>query len=947
MGLGAARAFGKLKAHRSAHFERRSGERAMAEAKTKKTSKSKAEPAPAKAYPDTAADRLFREDPFSRLLLLAHWEKKSAAHRGEWGSPRIPMMASAEQARRIKTLRSALEALRVEGVRSGGSGGLEGLGEKEKEELLVALSRDYPGLEGLSFDAMKLKTREYERMSWSERQKHEPAHSAEGKALIQALALELRKSSAPAIADEDLPEALEAGRLELSERCGFDLDLFDALKTDPELSLALCRLAFAGPTELSMVNPKSEGQEGYEGFVKSMSTRHGLDLGLDQLPAEHPLSGVAFPDTSAARPFAELAAAAAAMRAEGEWGERARASLKRLTDTREGSSWDALPPGGDVAYYNPQKQKPAQARRVAGVAARGETARLALAQLAQIASWRTPMSAVEWNPKPGLAYAKVLAKEAAAHQAKAPEALARALEELAARPGLRLEICSAFAARVATGYSALPEDANNDDFFPELADHRESADAKAGPSFNAGEAFAADPMGAVAVATAKALGFTSDTPQALVGEAKRALADSAGLSSAAWKGMSSSPELAKAFEKMLAAVKKPAPARSGALKAAVDIMEAAEANGSAFSAALGACSLKEAKLTAPEAAGRALSAAAMGGVPTEAQTRLLHFLAQNETARLIAAGRLPRMPQGWNGRERYHYQEPGAALGGFEREADKARSLQMDIEALCERGPAMIRGMSERLERARGKAIKAGADEAQASQMAHEQVGALLSDIVDCAAGQPAGFWAGLDKKDPLASGARQHEAWAAHQRELQAQANPSLRKTWRVEAGEMRHGRVEAKELSVGMALFEEGQAMSHCVGSYAERCFSGQSRIFSVRIAGLRQSTLELAPCSKAGGGADIGSFDAEDPAARAKVKGWRVQQNRGKHNATNLSAEIKEACDEFARQYARAFEANTALIIARLKEEREAAATQGSEKPGANMTLKAKAKIRGAVV
>ncbi|WP_293368134.1 PcfJ domain-containing protein [Nevskia sp.] len=50
--------------------------------------------------------------------------------------------------------------------------------------------------------------------------------------------------------------------------------------------------------------------------------------------------------------------------------------------------------------------------------------------------------------------------------------------------------------------------------------------------------------------------------------------------------------------------------------------------------------------------------------------------------------------------------------------------------------------------------------------------------------------------------------------------------------------------ELLSGVALFDDGQAMRHCVGGYGPRCQSGASAIVSIRRDGERCLTVELAP-------------------------------------------------------------------------------------------------------
>jgi hypothetical protein len=50
--------------------------------------------------------------------------------------------------------------------------------------------------------------------------------------------------------------------------------------------------------------------------------------------------------------------------------------------------------------------------------------------------------------------------------------------------------------------------------------------------------------------------------------------------------------------------------------------------------------------------------------------------------------------------------------------------------------------------------------------------------------------------------------------------------------------------ELTSGGELFAEGEALHHCVASYAGRCAAGHSAIMSVRCNGLRRVTLEINP-------------------------------------------------------------------------------------------------------
>jgi PcfJ-like protein len=53
--------------------------------------------------------------------------------------------------------------------------------------------------------------------------------------------------------------------------------------------------------------------------------------------------------------------------------------------------------------------------------------------------------------------------------------------------------------------------------------------------------------------------------------------------------------------------------------------------------------------------------------------------------------------------------------------------------------------------------------------------------------------------------------------------------------------------ELTSGEALFREGQALRHCVASYAARCVADDSAIVSVRFKETRRITVEIAPAAR----------------------------------------------------------------------------------------------------
>ncbi|MGD1894957.1 MAG: PcfJ domain-containing protein [Cyclobacteriaceae bacterium] len=53
--------------------------------------------------------------------------------------------------------------------------------------------------------------------------------------------------------------------------------------------------------------------------------------------------------------------------------------------------------------------------------------------------------------------------------------------------------------------------------------------------------------------------------------------------------------------------------------------------------------------------------------------------------------------------------------------------------------------------------------------------------------------------------------------------------------------------ELTTGEQLYREGQAMSHCVNTYAQNCISGRSAIVSLLFEVERRITIEIHPPTK----------------------------------------------------------------------------------------------------
>jgi hypothetical protein len=69
----------------------------------------------------------------------------------------------------------------------------------------------------------------------------------------------------------------------------------------------------------------------------------------------------------------------------------------------------------------------------------------------------------------------------------------------------------------------------------------------------------------------------------------------------------------------------------------------------------------------------------------------------------------------------------------------------------------------------------------------------------------------------------------------------------WDWEIDQAQFGKWSFVELTTGEDLFYEGDALHHCVTTYAGRCASGYSAIVSLRLDGIRRLTVEINPKTK----------------------------------------------------------------------------------------------------
>lgn len=95
--------------------------------------------------------------------------------------------------------------------------------------------------------------------------------------------------------------------------------------------------------------------------------------------------------------------------------------------------------------------------------------------------------------------------------------------------------------------------------------------------------------------------------------------------------------------------------------------------------------------------------------------------------------------------------------------------------------------------------------------------------------------WASLMRKQHV-----WHMEYARQEMERRKEAGGCL--GWVPYVQHLVQGSLEAVSLNTSDELWEEGTAMSHCVGGYDQGCHSNQSRIYSIRRGDERVATLEI---------------------------------------------------------------------------------------------------------
>lgn len=108
--------------------------------------------------------------------------------------------------------------------------------------------------------------------------------------------------------------------------------------------------------------------------------------------------------------------------------------------------------------------------------------------------------------------------------------------------------------------------------------------------------------------------------------------------------------------------------------------------------------------------------------------------------------------------------------------------------------------------------------------------------------------------------------------------------------------GSFVAVELDSGFLLAEEGLEQRHCIGTYANACASGATRVFSLRHNGKRNATIELQ---------------------RGHDGAWRMVQIRGKANSAVHDPAVLEAADQLTQAYSEAAQARERSEFTRVRE------------------------------
>lgn len=226
-----------------------------------------------------------------------------------------------------------------------------------------------------------------------------------------------------------------------------------------------------------------------------------------------------------------------------------------------------------------------------------------------------------------------------------------------------------------------------------------------------------------------------------------------------------------------------------------------------------------------------------------------------------------------------------------------ASALQSEPLSFLRCQPA-LRGVERILDRTRGRPGPVREENARIflravmrAQLSHEEEANLTheaQDVSDFVYEHPA-----VLKGATWKSLCRRSDDW---HRSLLIQVDPAKDVRWPALLPHLVVGSLVAVELDTGYLLAEDGLEQRHCIGTYANACASGSTRVFSLRQHNGKESS-------------QFGKRVATLELQRGHDGQWRLMQIRGKANTPIQDPLVLQAADEVVRSYAEAARAQAA--------------------------------------
>lgn len=844
---------------------------------------------------DNVQNRMFRDDPSARILLVASIFERRAALAAEGAVfPALPFWAPADMHRAFTHLGRAA-VFRWQDVALKDSRDIA-----QDKQLFV---QHIEPVQGALLEVAAI-AGNAERLAVAKKLLS-GSYGQALNAIMRVLPKSIANLHARDISDEELRECLGRGRSYLAGHHGVPQEALDEMGRDSTLCEALSKLVYLGasdPTALSgaIFSRKTNGDCGWGmAFVEEARWRSSEKVFDEKAEGLLGMASRCFlyniQEQSAKMEEAQRAALFCLQ--GGRDGAKAfREAIVLGTGSAGGGlknpAWEPIGPLGDFdlclgaeeLYADPACVEHQEKMRLAGLgrdaaAAPGRGVRFAVLQAAlldagAIIQWRNPLStlrSINASQGVGVAALEMASADAGRFKEHAARACCQALLECSKSPSLRNEVASVLASAAARGFEDLSGPAAAFEMFERLRAGPSPEDAKMieRQRWFADE-LSSDPMGGVALAVGKVYGLEAAEPSGLVGEAKRALM-AGGMPPAAWRQLAASPALRELLKEAAAGASlAQAGGRKNKSKApraeAARVMAGADQDGQSASAKISAVCAKKAELYPLESCVAALDLGARLHLTEPELALMVKIAAASPGFRALLCGALPALPA---------FDANGAGLG---QASETAEMILEDAKALAALGFGFFKAMSAKARRA-----LASVSQAEAQKVVMDD----FSDILDCAKAMPPGFWSRLDQRDPLSHALRIHQEWVAELARESMDKDPQSMRTWASLVDQDRMGRASAVELLNGRELFEEGQLMGHCVASYSKACHAGTSRIISLRLDGARCSTLELAPHNAQG--KRLASLNFSELAQRRAVASWRAVQHRGKSNAAIAHPEI----------------------------------------------------------